>query len=255
MGFVKLSHDLKEWRWINDKNTLYVYVRLLLDACWAETELYGVRLQRGQIVISQNEFAGKCGLSRQELRSALNHLTATNKITKQSTKRFSIITLVEYDEPTKASTAASCDSQPTINQPTLYKKEKKNIRTQETRANARESECSKEAAESSGCSKEPEGFESFWSAYPKKTAKQQALKAWQKLSPDEKLTAAILSSLERQKKCDQWTKDNGRYIPYPATWLNGRRWEDDMQTVKESQSSFDVGEVMEKILAQYKDPN
>ena len=43
------------------------------------------------------------------------------------------------------------------------------------------------------------GFEKFWSAYPKKTAKVQALKAWKKLKPDEKLIDKILWSLERQK--------------------------------------------------------
>ena len=69
-------------------------------------------------------------------------------------------------------------------------------------------------------------FDRFWATYPKKTAKQNALKAWQKLNPDDKLTEEILLALEQQKKSVQWQKDNGQFIPYPATWLNGKRWED-----------------------------
>ena len=71
-------------------------------------------------------------------------------------------------------------------------------------------------------------FESFWNAYPKKISRQTALKAWKKLSPDNELVKVILDSLEKQKRQPQWTKDNGQYIPYPASWLEGRRWEDEL---------------------------
>lgn len=73
-----------------------------------------------------------------------------------------------------------------------------------------------------------ERFDRFWAAYPKKTKKQDTLKAWKKLNPDEELVKQILLALEQQKKSAQWQGDNGRYIPYPVTWLNGRRWEDDV---------------------------
>lgn len=72
----------------------------------------------------------------------------------------------------------------------------------------------------------PEDFNKFWKIYPKKVAKQDAVKAWKKLKPDEKLLAEILTALEKQKQSPQWRKDGGQFIPYPATWLNGRRWED-----------------------------
>ncbi|MGN1086146.1 MAG: DUF6291 domain-containing protein [Porcipelethomonas sp.] len=71
-----------------------------------------------------------------------------------------------------------------------------------------------------------ESFNDFWKAYPMKVSKANALKAWNKLKPDDSLVRKILSALERQKKSAQWQKDNGQFIPYPATWLNGRRWED-----------------------------
>ncbi len=98
-----------------------------------------------------------------------------------------------------------------------------------------------------------EAFEKFWAAYPKKTAKQQAIKAWQKLNPDKVLINAILSSLEQQKRSVQWTKDGGQFIPYPATWLTGRRWEDKLELPPRasSESSFDVSEVEKRIMSKY----
>jgi hypothetical protein len=69
-------------------------------------------------------------------------------------------------------------------------------------------------------------FEQFWTAYPKKVSKTQSQKAFRKLNPDEALLDTMLAALDQQKQTEQWMKNEGQYIPYPATWLNGRRWED-----------------------------
>lgn len=71
-------------------------------------------------------------------------------------------------------------------------------------------------------------FDEFWSAYPKKQAKQDAAKAWKKVSPDDALADRILAALDVRKRSQDWQKENGKYIPLPATWLNGRRWEDEV---------------------------
>lgn len=81
--------------------------------------------------------------------------------------------------------------------------------------------------------KDHESFEMFWINYPKKLGKAGALKAWKKLNPAEPLLKAIFEALEQQKGCEQWTKENGQFVPYPASWLNGRRWEDEFKTKKE----------------------
>ncbi len=70
----------------------------------------------------------------------------------------------------------------------------------------------------------PEAFETFWAAYPKKTGKGAALKAWKNSKPP---LDACLSALAWQKRSEQWLKDSGQFIPNPATWLNQRRCEDE----------------------------
>ena len=77
---------------------------------------------------------------------------------------------------------------------------------------------------------ENDGFEKFWIAYPRKTAKAAALKSWKKTKPDAEMQETILSALEQHKKTEQWTRDKGQFIPHPATWLNQCRWQDELES-------------------------
>lgn len=70
-------------------------------------------------------------------------------------------------------------------------------------------------------------FDLFWAAYPNKTGKGAAEKSWNKLRPTKELFSQIMEALQRAVGCEQWKRENGRYIPNPATWLNQRRWEDE----------------------------
>ncbi len=70
-------------------------------------------------------------------------------------------------------------------------------------------------------------FEKFWKAYPKKKSKGQAEKAWLRVRPDEQLLATMIATIERAKKSEEWRREMGKYIPYPATWLNAKGWEDE----------------------------
>lgn len=69
-------------------------------------------------------------------------------------------------------------------------------------------------------------FNRFWAAYPRKVNKPAAIKAWNKLAPDDATLDAMGAGFKAQLASDAWTRDGGQYIPHPATWLNGRRWED-----------------------------
>jgi hypothetical protein len=74
-----------------------------------------------------------------------------------------------------------------------------------------------------------DSFEEFWAAYPRKVGKAAAQKSWGKLSPDEKLCCEIMAALELHKQQQSWVKDDGQFVPHPATWLNGHRWMDEIQ--------------------------
>jgi uncharacterized protein YdaU (DUF1376 family) len=67
------------------------------------------------------------------------------------------------------------------------------------------------------------GFQVFWECWPSKQAKSDARRAWGKIPLAE--YAAISSSLARWKTSDQWKRG---IIPHAATWLNGKRWTDEI---------------------------
>jgi len=99
---------------------------------------------------------------------------------------------------------------------------------------------SKKKSKDSEKEKEPEQdlFDRFWAVYPRKVGKKDAVKAWNKLKPDETLTLQIIEGVERWKLSTQWTKDGGQYIPYPATFLNGERWKDETKPRRNDLDEF-----------------
>jgi len=82
-------------------------------------------------------------------------------------------------------------------------------------------------AEASPYSKE---FETFWELYPRKVNKQKAHEVFKKLNPSESLLGVMLTSLKQQRQSEQW--QTTQFIPHATTWLNGRRWEDELEPAR-----------------------
>ena len=40
----------------------------------------------------------------------------------------------------------------------------------------------------------------------------------------------ILKAIKKQKQSSKWQSENGRFIPMPFTWLNQKRWLDELDT-------------------------
>lgn len=70
-------------------------------------------------------------------------------------------------------------------------------------------------------------FNEFYSLYPKKVKKQDVKKWFQKNMPSNELFSSMMNSLEQFRASKDWQKDGGQFIPYPSTWLNQKRWEDE----------------------------
>lgn len=73
-------------------------------------------------------------------------------------------------------------------------------------------------------------FETFYSAYPRKEARKDAESAFAKLNPDEALLARMVAAIESKRASTDWTKEGGKFIPLPATWLRAERWNDEGTT-------------------------
>lgn len=72
-------------------------------------------------------------------------------------------------------------------------------------------------------------FDTFWNAYPRKIGKDKSRRWFESHKVERELLDQMLTALDTQIKSEQWTRDNGRYIPHPYTWLNQGRWQDEVQ--------------------------
>lgn len=70
-------------------------------------------------------------------------------------------------------------------------------------------------------------FDQFWTTYPRKCAKGDARKAWRQVSHLLPPLPVVLSAVAAARRSQQWQREAGQFIPYPATWLRAERWEDE----------------------------
>lgn len=86
-------------------------------------------------------------------------------------------------------------------------------------------------------------FEEFWKAYPRKVKKPRAQRSWKALHLANGDFEKVMAGLEDAKRSEKWGRDDGRYIPHPATWLNDREWEDEIASAVMENDSTCCAEV------------
>ncbi len=91
-----------------------------------------------------------------------------------------------------------------------------------------------------------EQFEEFYKNYPKKVKKQDVKKWFKKNKPSNELFSSMMSSLEQFRGSKDWLKEKGQFIPYPSTWLNQRRWEDEEMTRKQDKTKYEEVKLTEE---------
>lgn len=92
-------------------------------------------------------------------------------------------------------------------------------------------------------------FARFWNAYPKRVAKKDARKAWADLDPNPATVDRMLIALAWQCQQPAWTKDDGQYVPYPASWLRAERWDDEApKLARQTQAGAAAMTVLETLL-------
>jgi len=95
-------------------------------------------------------------------------------------------------------------------------------------------------------------FDSFWRFYPRKAGKEAARKAWAKLRPDQHIMQMILDNVKERVEKGEWRKDNQSFILHASTYLNQKRWEDevlDQQTqTRTNPESIKSVSVMDKLV-------
>lgn len=87
-------------------------------------------------------------------------------------------------------------------------------------------------------------FEDFYNLYPRKISRSNAEKSFKKLNKKDKSLA--YDGIIKYNRFWEENKTEPQYIPYPSTWLNQKRWEDELiiKDVKKKQKKIDT-EILE----------
>ena len=74
-----------------------------------------------------------------------------------------------------------------------------------------------------------EDFTTWYDAYPRKKNRDDAVKAWDSACKAKRLPDidTLLATLSWQRNLHDWIKERGRFVPYPATYLNKGSWQDE----------------------------
>ena len=97
-GHIYIDRKILEWEWYKDINTKTLFLHLLIVASWRDTKWRGMEVKRGQVITSLASLAEGTGLTVREVRTALEHLVSTQEIDKVTTRKYSVITILNYDK-------------------------------------------------------------------------------------------------------------------------------------------------------------
>jgi hypothetical protein len=138
-GWIKLYRKFSEWEWFNISEMVHLFIYLLLNANHEEGTWRGIIIKRGQILTGLNTLNEKTGISIRSLRTCLDRLQKTKEIDRQTTNKYSLITICNYEsyqgngittdkQPDKQPTSnrQATDKQPTTNKNNKEEKELKN---------------------------------------------------------------------------------------------------------------------------------
>lgn len=181
---------------------------LFQNAAWREESVFveSTRhiIRRGQIFISYRGLAKSFCCSEARIRRLIGRLTNDAMITTQLTHRGSIVTICNYeqyqhpDESPDAQLTHNCRA----SDAPIYKDNEKNNRT------------------TTKCTPE---FEAWYEAYPRKAGKQAAIGAYHRALAKAPHDVLMAQTRQFAAYCERQHTEL-RYIPHPATWLNGESW-------------------------------
>lgn len=141
-SWIKIFRELLQWEWFEKAEMVQLFIYLLLKASCEDKQWQGITVKRGQLVTSNGSMRRDLKLSEQQIRTCIKRLISTGEITYQSTNRYVIITICNYDKYQENKSTANepineqANTLPTgeqraINEQTTTSKEIKNIRNKE----------------------------------------------------------------------------------------------------------------------------
>lgn len=95
-GWIKLHRKILDWEWYKNLPTRVLFLHILLTANYEDKTWKGIEIKRGQLITSLNHLSEQTGLTKQQVRSALDNLQITHNITRKITHNYTLVTIENY---------------------------------------------------------------------------------------------------------------------------------------------------------------
>lgn len=95
-NYIKINRSILEWEWYGNINTCRAFLHMLLKANWKEGKFEGQTIPIGSFVSSNSKLAEECGLTVNEVRTAIKHLKLTGEITSKAHSKYTVFTIKNY---------------------------------------------------------------------------------------------------------------------------------------------------------------
>lgn len=129
-GYIALHKSLLSWRWIDDPCAVCLWVQLLLRANYEDKNWHDTVIKRGQLVTTLGDLAKQTGLSMRQIRTRLDWLESAECINRQTTNKYTIITICKYDSyqcPEKANGKQTTNKRQTNDKQNGKQNDKQNV--------------------------------------------------------------------------------------------------------------------------------
>ena len=105
--YIKLDRNMTQWRWWKNRNTLQVFVWLLISANISDHEFEHEIIKRGEVATSLETIGKSCSLTIREVRTALGHLKSTGEIASRQRPHYQVISILNYSKYQDGATGRS----------------------------------------------------------------------------------------------------------------------------------------------------
>lgn len=216
-SYIKIDRKILEWEWYRNEHTKNLFFHCLLKANWKDAKFEGRIIHRGSFVTSVKKLSEELDLTIDEIKTAMKHLLETGEITKQTTNKYTVITVSNYESYQEVTKQMQNKSQtiakplPTIEE---YKEIKKDRKEQESETVSQRI-------------LPGDRFNEFCQLYPKKFSNilvvngeyTYLLQTTPSLTEDDLITA-----VKNYAESCRMQKTKERFIKNPENWLRDSVW-------------------------------
>lgn len=245
-GYIKLHRQMLDWEWYSNIPVKILFLHCLLRANHKDNKWQGITIEKGSFITSYEKLSIETGLTIKQIRTALDKLKMTGEVASKTTNQYSIISIKNWDKyqaegkqegKPRANKGQAEGKQRATNNNDKNEENEENIYYQDDFQNDYQDDYQDEKQDEEN-NIYKKNFQKFWNLCPKQTDELKCYGTYVNIISE---GVATYEEIENGMRAySEYVKNNEisqKYISSPFNWLNGRRWQDKLDTTSSKKLS------------------